>query len=251
MISARPAVDPTDVWAIVPAAGLGSRMGIDRPKQYIQLLNKPILGWVLQALLAEPRIRGIALVVSAQDEQAVSLPELAHPAIERVIGGAERQDSVLCGLDALAKRAQSNDWVLVHDAARPCLHPEDLSRLIECTHNPAFSGGILATPVADTLKRADSRRQVVQTVSRSGLWRALTPQIFRLDHLRAALTSAARERVPVTDEAQAMERAGHAVRLVPGRADNLKITYPEDLALAEAVLSVRHDPHAGDPAERK
>lgn len=251
MMSVRPAVDSAEVWAIVPAAGLGSRMGIDCPKQYLQLLNKPILGWVLQALLAEPRIRGIALVVSAQDERAAGLPELAHPAIERVIGGAERQDSVLCGLDALAKRARNNDWVLVHDAARPCLHPEDLSRLIECTHNPAFSGGILATPVADTLKRADAKGHVVQTVSRSGLWRALTPQIFRLGHLRAALTGAARERVSVTDEAQAMERAGHVVWLVPGRADNLKITYLEDLALARAVLSVRHDPDAGDPAERK
>jgi 2-C-methyl-D-erythritol 4-phosphate cytidylyltransferase len=142
-------------------------------------------------------------------------------------------------LAALTGHAAESDWVLVHDAARPCLHAEDLARLLARTADAAFPGGLLAAPVADTLKRSDGTGHVVQTVCRDHLWRALTPQIFRWGPLFAALTAAEQDGVRVTDEAQAMERRGHAVELVPGRPDNLKITHSEDLVLAQAVLASR------------
>lgn len=231
--------DMAKVWAIVPAAGRGQRMGQECPKQYLSLAGSPVVSWSLQPLLAETRIQAVVLVVTAADERVATLPEAAHSKLRVVMGGAERQDSVHAGLIALTGHAAESDWILVHDAARPCLHAEDLARLLARTDDEAFPGGLLATPVADTLKRSDGTGQVIETVCRDNLWQALTPQLFRLGPLSAALTAAERDGVRTTDEAQAMERLGHAVELVPGRPDNLKITYPADLVLAQMVLAAR------------
>lgn len=214
-------------------------MGTDCPKQYLPLVGAPVLSWSLRPLLAEPRIRAVVLMVAPDDDRMAALPEAGNPRLQVVIGGAERQDSVRAGLAALAGQAAEQDWVLVHDAARPCLHPDDLGRLLTCTEDAAFPGGLLVAPVTDTLKRADGDGRVAQTICREGLWRALTPQMFRWGPLLAALAAAERDGVRVTDEAQAMERLGHAVELVPGRSDNLKITHPEDLVLAQAILAAR------------
>ncbi|MFZ5533484.1 MAG: 2-C-methyl-D-erythritol 4-phosphate cytidylyltransferase [Pseudomonadota bacterium] len=232
------AAETPAAWAVVPAAGRGRRMGAESPKQYLDLLGRSVLAWSLRPLLDDARIRGLVLVVSPEDRRAPALAA-SIPGIILAIGGAERQDSVRAGLAALADQAAPEDWVLVHDAARPCFHRDDLGRLFERAADPGFAGGVLAAPVADTLKRADAEGRVTGTVSRAGLWRALTPQMFRFQALSQALAAAAQAAITVTDEAQAMERMGHPVAVIPGRADNLKITHPEDLALAQAILAAR------------
>lgn len=233
------AAEMPGAWAVVPAAGQGLRMGGAAPKQYLDLLGRPVLVWSLQTLCDDARIRGIVLVIGPEDRRAQALVESIRPTVKLAVGGAERQDSVRAGLAALADQADPEDWVLVHDAARPCFHRADLDRLFERAADPAFAGGVLAAPVADTLKRADAGGRVTGTVSRAGLWRALTPQMFRFRALSQALAAAAQAGVTVTDEAQAMERMGHPVAVIPGRADNLKITHPDDLALAQAILAAR------------
>ena len=225
-------------WAIVPAAGAGRRMGAAIPKQYLPLADQPVIVHTLNALLADPRLSGVVVAISAGDER---WPEVAAQCVTDkplwvVAGGAERSHSVLNGLEALRERAHVDDWVLVHDAARPCLRPADLDRLFtELADDPL--GGLLAVPLADTLKQADATGRVAATVDRSSLWRALTPQMFRLGALHDALREALAQGLRVTDEAAAMEAAGFAPRLIEGRADNVKITRPEDLALAEFYLT--------------
>ena len=227
-------------WAVIPAAGAGKRMGSAIPKQYLPVLGRPIIAHTLAALLFHPRIDGLVVAVDAEDEwwSTVATALNATKPLLRVVGGAERCHSVLNGLKALQERIAPSDWVLVHDAARPCLATADLDRLLaELADDPV--GGLLASPVRDTLKRTDSAERVVTTVDRSRLWHALTPQMFRLGMLYDALSAALERGLLVTDEAAAMEAAGFAPRLVAGRADNIKITCPEDLALAEFFLS-RH-----------
>ena len=224
------------LWALIPAAGVGRRMGTDIPKQYLPLGDKTVLEHSLAALSQHPSIRGIVLVLGATDEYAGSILD-AEPGIPvyRAVGGAERSDSVLNGLQLLAGHAHEQDWVLVHDAARPCLRAEDLDRLITALEGHA-TGGLLGVPVRDTMKRTDAGNQVCETVDRDALWHALTPQMFRLGALREALLAARARGLPVTDDASAMELAGQVPLLVEGHADNLKITRPEDLALAEFYL---------------
>lgn len=229
----------TRAWAVVPAAGTGRRMGANVAKQYLSLLGRPLLAHALETLCAAPRIEAVVLVIAADD---MRWPE-AVPADARLltaIGGAERCHSVLNGLLRLADRAAPDDWVLVHDAARPCLSHEELDALFAALERDPV-GGLLAVPVADTLKAADEGGRVLRTLPRDSLWRALTPQMFRYGLLRDALTAAIGAGVMVTDEAAAMERAGHRPALVAGRAANLKVTGPEDLALAEAVLRRREE----------
>jgi 2-C-methyl-D-erythritol 4-phosphate cytidylyltransferase len=227
-------------WALAPAAGAGKRMGSLIPKQYLPLLGRPVILHTLDTLLRHPRLAGVAVAISAGDEW---WPEVAaelttvKPLLV-VTGGAERCHSVLNGLEALREQADPADWVLVHDAARPCLTAGDLDRLIETLADDPV-GGLLAVPVRDTLKQADDAGRVATTVDRSRLWHALTPQMFRLGMLHDALRAALARGLLVTDEAAALEAAGFAPRLVEGRADNLKITRPEDLALAEFFLSRR------------
>ncbi len=222
-------------WAVIPAAGVGSRMGAAVPKQYLMLSGKTVLEHTLSRIARHPLIHGVVVVIAPGDEffQRLNLPRQKNVLLS--LGGAERCHSVLNGLNTLAEHAADDDWVLVHDAARPCIRAEDITRLIEALRDhPA--GGLLGLPVADTMKRSDREGNVIATVEREGLWRALTPQMFRLGVLRDALEAALSQGVLVTDEAQAVEAAGHAPRMVEGHGDNIKITRPQDLVLAQLYL---------------
>ena len=216
-------------WVVIPAAGIGSRMRADRPKQYLQLAGRTILEHTLDCFLDHPRLKGLVLSLAADDPFWPALPCATDPRIQRVEGGAERADSVLAGLLRLVELgAQEGDWVLVHDAARPNLARSDLDRLLaELADDPV--GGLLAVPARDTLKRIGADGRVAETVDRSLIWQAYTPQMFRFAALHRALADALVAGVAVTDEASALEWAGQAPKLVEGRADNLKITRPEDL----------------------
>lgn len=227
------------VWVVIPAAGRGRRMASDTPKQYLPLAGRPVIEHTLTAVLRHPRIDGVVVAVAPDDSQWSAVADRLRARFDKplhtVEGGAERCHSVLHGLRFLSERIHERDWVMVHDAARPLVHADDLSRLLAVSRDGPV-GGILAIPVADTLKRADAEQRIAETVDRTGLWRALTPQMFRLGLLLGALDNAIRADEPVTDEASAMERAGHPVRLVEGRPDNLKITTRADLELAARLL---------------
>jgi 2-C-methyl-D-erythritol 4-phosphate cytidylyltransferase / 2-C-methyl-D-erythritol 2,4-cyclodiphosphate synthase len=245
------------VWAIVPAAGSGRRFAASasttQPKQYADLLGKTVLEWTLRALLSEPRVHAIVVVLSADDPHWPAVAGALQSAkLLTAPGGVYRQDSVLNGLDFLASRADLDDWVLVHDAARPCLSTEDLRTLIDALTPrdaaAACAGAVLAAPIVDTVKR--ERAGAVETVDRQGLWRALTPQVFKFSQLREALKSAAREGVMVTDEAQALERVGVHGALVAGSPFNIKVTRAEDLTMAREILSMKQTSAAQAPRMR-
>lgn len=216
--------------AIVPAAGIGSRMGADCPKQYLPLAGRTILEHTLGCLLSHPAIARVIVALAPHDGWFEQLPVAADPRILRVEGGAERAYSVLNAL-----RVAEADWVLVHDAARPCLTHGDLDRLIAAAL--ASDGAILGSRVRDTMKRTDAQGNILATVEREQLWHALTPQMFPTQALRRALEEGLTLGAIITDEASAMERAGFTVKMVEGRADNIKVTRPEDLALAGLFLS--------------
>lgn len=223
-------------WIVVPAAGASRRVGGAVPKQYLSLHGRTVLEHSLRALLAHPAVTGGVVVLAEGDAGWSGVGAALRERLATARGGAERCDSVLSGLRALD--AQPDDWVLVHDAARPCLALADLSRLIEACRGDAV-GGLLAVPVSDTLKRAGGDRRVRATVAREGLWRAQTPQMFRHGLLRGALEQALAAGEKPGDEATAVERAGHAPLLVEGSPFNIKITRPADLDFAEAVLAGR------------
>lgn len=216
-------------WAVIPAAGVGARMAADRPKQYLQLGEQSILEHSLGCFLDHPGLQGLLVCLAADDPYWPSLNLAGDPRIQRVDGGAERSGSVLNALLHLhAQGADEQDWVLVHDAARPNLSRNDLDKLLfELADDPV--GGLLAVPARDTLKRADRHGRVAETVDRSSIWQAYTPQMFRLGALHRALADSLVADATVTDEASAMEWAGHAPRLIEGRSDNIKVTRPEDL----------------------
>ncbi len=223
-----------DVCAVVPAAGFGRRMQTECPKQYLSIGDKTILEHAVNALLAHPRVGRVIIAVSPGDARFARLPLAQHPQITVVNGGAERADSVLAGLQA----AGDAQWVLVHDAARPCLHQDDLNRLLRLSETSRV-GGILAAPVRDTMKRAEpGKTAIAHTVERNDLWHALTPQFFPLQLLHDCLTRALNEGATITDEASALEYCGFHPELVAGRADNIKVTRPEDLRLAEFYLTL-------------
>lgn len=227
------AVSFPDIIAVVPAAGIGSRMQAECPKQYLRIGNKTILEHAVDRVLQHPRVSKAIIAISPADQWFKHLPLASHPQIEVVCGGDQRADSVLAGLNA----AGNAGWALVHDAARPCLHADDLNRLLALTQTSKV-GGILAAPVRDTMKRAEPGMQVIaHTVERQALWHALTPQLFPLELLRNSLQRALREGVAITDEASALEYCGYHPELVDGRADNIKVTRPEDLSLAAFYLS--------------
>ncbi|GFE80777.1 2-C-methyl-D-erythritol 4-phosphate cytidylyltransferase [Steroidobacter agaridevorans] len=225
-------------WVVVPAAGSARRMGAAVPKQYLPLAGRTVIEWSLAPFLAHARTVAIVVVLAEQDQRWPQIAIAGDAKIATAIGGAERMDSVLAGLRALQDRAAPDDWVLVHDAARPCLSAGDLDRLLNELSNDDV-GGLLAAPVVDTLKRADDGGRVLQTVPREKLWRALTPQMFRRDLLQRALQSAQAKGLAVTDEAQAIEALGLQPKLVAGDSDNVKITLPEDLPRAERILISR------------
>ncbi|MBE2295181.1 MAG: 2-C-methyl-D-erythritol 4-phosphate cytidylyltransferase [Phycisphaerales bacterium] len=229
---------PHRYWALLPAAGVGKRMGSTIPKQYLPLAGRPVIVHSLELFLRHPHIAGLVVVIGAEDEWWPTVATDLAPTKPLWVaeGGEERRHSVLNGLEILRQHAHPDDWVLVHDAARPCLSTVDLDRLLEqLTDDPV--GGLLAVPVRDTLKQTGETERVLTTVERSRLWHALTPQMFRLSLLHESLSAALARDLPVTDEAAALEAASFAPRLIEGRADNLKITRPEDLALAEFYLT--------------
>ncbi|VAX10746.1 2-C-methyl-D-erythritol 4-phosphate cytidylyltransferase [hydrothermal vent metagenome] len=221
-------------WAVIPAAGVGKRMRVDVPKQYLSLCGKPVIAHTIERLAAQPQIKGLVVALSEDDAYWTDLVFAIDKPLWRAAGGAERCHSVLNALHILSTHADDNDWVLVHDAARPCVRTEDISLLID-TVTEEDIGGLLAIPVRDTMKRSN-KNTVVDTVDRNGLWHALTPQMFRLGTLRAALIQTLEDKALVTDESSAMELAQYAPVLVEGHADNIKITRPEDLILAEFYL---------------
>lgn len=214
------------IWVVIPAAGRGARFGGETPKQYELLRGRTVLERSVACFDGMPDLRGIVIAVSPDD----TLSRL--PDVEYVIGGATRAASVSAALDWLADgRADAGDWVMVHDAARPLLSRDDRDALVAACRVDAV-GGLLAAPVADTLKHSADQARVTSTVPRTNLWRALTPQMFRLGMLRDALAAAG---LDVTDEASAMEAAGYRPLLVAGSALNVKITTREDFVLAEAL----------------
>jgi 2-C-methyl-D-erythritol 4-phosphate cytidylyltransferase len=223
-------------WVVVPAAGSARRMGATAiPKQYLPLAGATVIEHSLRPFLARVECTGVVVVLSADDAHWRSLPISSDSRITLAVGGAERADSVQAGLAALSPKVGASDWVLVHDAARPCLSDEDLLRLLATLHEDEV-GGLLAATVVDTLKRADAEGRVIATVDRAALWHALTPQMFRFDILSRAFAT---RTGAATDEAQAVEALALKPRLVQGAADNLKITVPTDLLRAERILSSR------------
>lgn len=223
------------VWAVVPAAGIGSRMQADRPKQYLLLNDKPLLQHTLERLASHPRINGIVVALAEQDPWWAGLDLQLDCELLIADGGRERADSVLNAVDKLAGHISGDPWLLVHDAARPCLRHSDIDRMLEQLHAHEV-GGILGIPITETVKRVDEQQRIVETVDRRGIWRAATPQMFRLQLLKQALKAAAEQGTPVTDEASAIELAGLRPMMVEGHQDNIKVTLPQDLALARLYL---------------
>jgi 2-C-methyl-D-erythritol 4-phosphate cytidylyltransferase len=220
-------------WAVVPAAGVGKRMNADRPKQYLELAGKTVIEHTLLRLLQADVFAAVAVAISEEDPYWSELSVASHEKIIRAKGGKERADSVLSGLQAIRELAADDDWVLVHDAARPCITSSDIHHLIDTLVNDDV-GGILALPSADTLKNVQSNN-ILGTLDRSHIWRALTPQMFRYRSLKTALELAVGNPA-ITDEASALELQGLQPKIVEGRPDNIKITRPEDLALAQFFM---------------
>lgn len=213
-------------------------MGTSVPKQYLPLLNETVIAITIKRVASFPAIKGVYVGIAPDDsrwtEVEKQLKGMPTP-IETYIGADTRARTVLNGLAALSKKAGKGDWVLVHDAARPCVRHDDISKLLGEVSG-TDDGGILALPVADTVKQTDSKDRIEKTVCRENLWRALTPQYFPIRDLMDAMTTALEEGAEITDEASAMEHIGAKPKCIAGHADNIKITYPADLALAEMYL---------------
>lgn len=218
---------------IIPAAGSGSRMGADAPKQYLSLNGKPLIQHVIKVFDQAAKISSINVILSAADAHwQDSQLNLSSKMQVHYCGGSTRAETVLNGLNAISAQAAVDDWILVHDAARPGLSNRLLSQLLNTLEEDNV-GGLLALPLADTLKRADGEQRVSETVPRNNLWQAQTPQMFRYATLKQALT--AFKGTP-TDEAEAIEALGLKPKLVTGELRNLKVTYPQDLAVLSALL---------------
>ena len=226
--------------AVVPAAGVGSRMKADRPKQYLLVAGKAVLEHTVEKLLSHPNISKVVVAITEGDPYYPELAIANHPDVIRVDGGSERADSVLSGLRYVSTQRLS-EWVLVHDAARPCVTHDDIDKLIEqCLLED--QGGILSAPVVDTMKCAkentcDDKVEVKSTIDRSNLWHAFTPQMFKTKELKQAIEKAQINGLTITDEASAIESVGLPCQLISGRRDNIKITRPEDLVLADFYLN--------------
>lgn len=224
-------------WLIVPAAGKGKRFGGQLPKQYLRLGQSTVMQTTLDRLSTLAAIKQIIVPIHPEDDIAKNLTYQYPQKIRFVTGGAERADSVLAGLEAIKTEAQPDDWVLVHDVARPCVRLTDIQNMFTQLFDDEV-GGILAAPVRDTIKQAsdDGQNHIIATVPRQQLWQAFTPQMFRFDIIYQALSHALAQQNMVTDEASAVELLGFKPRLINGALDNLKITYPEDLLLAEFLI---------------
>ena len=224
-----------DIYALIPAAGSGSRMGAEIPKQYQMLAGRPLIAHAISTLCSHPRVRMAFVVLAPGDAHFGGYDWSAHKGRLETLycGGATRAASVFNGLVAMADVAESDDWVLVHDAARPCLDAALIDRLCGELANDNV-GGLLAVPVADTLKRSDEKHRVAETISREKIWHAQTPQMFRYRLLLEALRGA--KPGSVTDEASAIEQMGLKPKLVPGSSRNLKVTFPDDALIAENII---------------
>jgi 2-C-methyl-D-erythritol 4-phosphate cytidylyltransferase len=241
-------VAPQRFFALVPCAGFGTRAGAAGPKQYAALAGRALVLWTLEALARVKELEATLVVLSPGDTQFAALAaegdaEAAGSCWSARVGGETRAETVHAGLhELLGRGAMDSDWVLVHDAARCLVRPDTIRRLIaDCRDDPV--GGLLALPVADTLKRAGADGRVSTTVRRDAMWAAQTPQMFRVGALRDALHAGfARRDLAITDEASAIEAMGHSPRLVRGDFDNIKVTWPEDFALAERLLMTRAKP---------
>lgn len=227
------------VWAIVPAAGIGSRMQAERPKQYLDLDGRTILEHTLHRLSSHPQVEGIVVSIANDDPYWPTLDKSFNCPLHVVDGGKERVDSVLNALQYLKQVNADDSWVMVHDAARPLLRHADIDLMLAQLATDDV-GGILGVPVTDTVKRVDSSNVITETVCREGLWRAGTPQMFRLHALSDAIKTAQSE-IKVTDEASAMEYVGKQPKMVEGHSDNIKITVPQDLALATLFLQQQRE----------
>lgn len=233
-------VPVTQIMAIVPAAGIGSRMSSSIPKQYLPIGTKTVLEHTLDLLVSHPKVSHVVVALNKDDVHFEHLAIAQHPKIKRIYGGTERVDSVLNGLETIV----DEQWVMVHDAARPCLLHTDIDKLIEVISDNddperlfKYDGAILAKQAIDTMKQTQSSSQLIHTtVNRDTLWHALTPQLFKAKSLKEAIKSALQAEHSITDEASAMEHAGYRVKLISGTTSNIKITLPEDLALAEFFL---------------
>lgn len=233
------------LWTIVPAAGVGRRMGGFIPKQYLRWQGLTILELTINRLFQCPGVEHIFVVLHCDDHFGRRLLATYEDRITVVAGGRQRVESVCNGLLAIKSLASQDDWVMVHDAARPCVRPTDVSKLSDAVKQHPV-GGLLGAPVADTLKRVDHLGAVEATVSRDSLWRAYTPQIFRFGLLYSAIDEARRVGRTITDESSAIELAGYAPLLVEGHPDNIKVTRPEDMSLASLFLNNQQN----DPAQQ-
>ena len=225
------------LWCIVPAAGSGRRLGAEIPKQYLPLAGKTMLECTLERLAACREIGALMVVIADGDAYWPGITGVRGKPVRTATGAAERSGSVLSGLLALPDEVGADDFVLVHDAARPCISADDVAMLV--ARGVPAGGALLAAPVRDTLKRGNGERRAVATEPREALWRALTPQLVRRGELTRALEAAHADGIAITDEAMAMERAGHRPLLVEGAEDNIKVTTAADLALAAFLL--RHE----------
>lgn len=228
------------VWVVIPAAGSGKRMQLDLPKQYLKINNKAVIEHTLECFLNHKNISGIVVALDGDDFywKGINLKQSSTP-IYTVEGGIERVDSVKQALDYLRMVEQVSDdnWVMVHDAARPCLTANDLDALLMLREGESI-GGLLASPVRDTMKRSETGRNIVKkTESRENLWHALTPQMFRLGMLNSAIEYCLENDIQVTDEASAIESKGGSPSLIEGSHSNIKITFPEDVKVASALLA--------------
>jgi 2-C-methyl-D-erythritol 4-phosphate cytidylyltransferase len=228
---------PKALWALVPASGVGSRMEADRPKQYLTIYNRFILDLTISRLLSVPELSGVMVVLAEEDAYWSASIYANHPKVYTAIGGNERFHSVLNGLNALDELADEDSWVMVHDAARPCVRVSDIESLLSQIKDS--DGGLLGVPAKDTVKRSMGMKysnQVKSTLDRSTIWLAYTPQVFQQASLKEAIKFSIENGYSITDDASAMELAGYNPLLVEGARDNIKITHPEDLALAEWYL---------------
>ncbi|MEG2299460.1 MAG: 2-C-methyl-D-erythritol 4-phosphate cytidylyltransferase [Acinetobacter sp.] len=236
-MSLKPLQLPHKLWAIIPAAGSGSRFSKTELKQYQMIGQKTVLEHTVSRLNQLP-LQGYVLAIGSDDDVAQSLPFSNMERAHFCEGGAERVDSVLNALNYLSTIADADDWVFVHDAARPCVTQDCLLKLVD-TAIQSNTGAILAIPVRDTLKRVISAQDIQETVDRSQLWQAQTPQIAKLGVLKKAIEDALEAQALITDEASALEFVGEKVQVVQGRSDNIKITYPDDLELARLILAAQ------------
>lgn len=226
------------IWAIVPAAGIGLRMGSDTPKQYLPLNGTPVLAIALQKLASISEIEKIVVALHPQDRWFSKLQPSLDERVVTVIGGDQRHLSVLNALLSISTAAQEQDWVLVHDAVRPCVSTADIRKLLTELNHHAI-GGLLGAPAENTLKQVDDQAVVRRTLDRSGVWNAFTPQMFRYGLLLAAIESAVKKNAMVTDEASAVELMGQRPQMIEGARTNIKITHAADLALASQILQVQ------------